>query len=97
MKQWMALPALICPALTLASCSGDDPTSPPPAPNAPEVLGTMPINGDVGVEGGQPVTIYFDRAMDPATAADAVPLSRGLITDSIRLTDKILQTEPYRP
>jgi len=57
----------------------------------------MPINGDVGVEGGQPVTIYFDRAMDPATAADAVPLSRGLITDSIRLTDKILQTEPYRP
>jgi hypothetical protein len=93
MKRWLVLPALIGLALTLASCGGDDPTSPTPEPTAPAVLGTLPSDGSAGVEGNQPVMIFFDRAMDPATATDAVSLSRGLVTGLIWLTEKNLQVQ----
>jgi len=92
-KRWLFLTALSFLTLTLASCGGDDPTAPAPADTGPEVLGSSPVDGQSGVATTTPLTIVFDRVMDPATAPGNIEISRGLITNFVWMTDRVLQVE----
>ena len=42
---------------------------------APEVMGTMPLDGQEGIPSNHPIQIVFDRPMDTASVEDALTIS----------------------
>ena len=86
-----ALVSLI--ALSLTSCSDDDPTQPPGDTTPPEVVTIDPQINAIAVATDESITIIFSEDMDPATAAGNVSLTSGTVTTLTWMNARTLEAD----
>jgi uncharacterized protein (DUF2141 family) len=101
---WLAWRLLLCAAviavsLIVLNCANDEaPPGGPPDTTPPQVLASIPSNGDIGIAVDSRIEIQFSERVDQSTTSNAVFISPPLVSEPrIRVKASRVLIEPSAP